>query len=69
MAQQLESIQFRISYGHDATHVILQFTQAINRARFTPAETEAMIEQLQTALKMLREFQLKATPADKAKAN
>jgi len=70
MAQQLESIQFKISYGHDATHVIVQFTQPITLARFTPAETEAMIEQMQVALKMLRDFQLKAMPLiDKAKAN
>jgi len=50
--------------------VIVQFTQPITLARFTPAETEAMIEQMQVALKMLRDFQLKAMPLiDKAKAN
>ncbi len=48
-----KSVDIKITYGHDDTHVIVQFSQMIQNNRLTPKQTREMIEALQNAMKKL----------------
>lgn len=57
----------QITYGHDNTHVIVQFTQMINNNRMTEKQTRDMIGALENTLQKLAEHQQRAAPASKKK--
>lgn len=57
MAQKVESVPIQIHHGHTETHVVVQFSRAVNDLGLTPAEAEAFIGAMQQSLAKLREHQ------------
>ena len=57
MGQQVESVPIRISYGHDGTHVVMQFSQPVQNNRMTVEQTRAMITALEGILQHLAAHQ------------
>lgn len=61
MAQKVETQQqFTVNYGHDGECVLVFFSAPVKDTKLTIAQTDAMIEALQVAKKMLLEHQAKA---------
>ena len=54
-----QSIDISITYGHDDTHVIVQFSQMIQNNRMSEKQTKDMITSLKGALSKLTEHKKK----------
>lgn len=59
MAQQAQSVPIQIHYGHDGTHVLMQFSQPVQMNRMTLEQAEAMRGALGTVIQALRAYQAK----------
>lgn len=55
--EERQSVSVNITYGHDDTHVIMQFSQMINNNRMTEKQTREMIDALENSLARLAERQ------------
>ncbi len=56
------SIEISITYGHDDTHVIIQFSQMIQNNRMNEKQTGDMVKALKDALAKLRAHKKKKAP-------
>lgn len=62
MAQQTENIPITISYGHDGTRVLMQFSQSIAVNFMTIEQAEAMRAALATAIGLLKQHLAQPRP-------
>lgn len=58
-ARESATATINITYGHDDTHVIMQFSQDVNNNRMTEKQTRDMIQALENSLARLAAHQKK----------
>ena len=61
MAQTVESMQneVKISYGHNETQVIVQFSKPIDRLFMTPEQADDLIGRVEVMKTLLAEYRAK----------